>query len=77
MNFDTLGESFQTISSIATREGWIEVLWDTVDSKGIDEQPQRDYRLYFGRIYTMILLFVITLLFMNLFIGVVMETFSY
>lgn len=65
------------MSSIASREGWIQVLWYSVDSKAIDEVPVLNNRLYFGSIYTMILLFIITLLFMNLFIGVVMETFNH
>ena len=48
-----------------------------IDSTAIDEVPALNHNRYFGQIYMMILLFVITLLFMNLFIGVVMETFNH
>ena len=53
------------------------MLWDMIDAKAVDEVPELDHNRYFGQIYMMILLFVITLLFMNLFIGVVMETFNH
>ena len=77
MNFDTVGNSYLTMSSIASREGWIDVLWDTVDSTDINEVPIKNNRFFFGSLYTMALLFIITLLFLNLFIGVVMETFNH
>ena len=48
-----------------------------IDAKAVNEVPELDHNRYFGQIYMMILLFVITLLFMNLFIGVVMETFNH
>ena len=76
LNFDAIGRSFATLSSIASTEGWVRVLWDVVDSKGVDEVPERDYRRYVGSILIIVILFVISLLFLNLFIGVVIETFN-
>ena len=76
MNFDTLGDSFWTITSIASREGWTKVLWNTIDSKAVDEVPVLNNRFFTGSLYTMAIMFIITLLFLNLFIGVVIETFN-
>lgn len=77
LNFDTLGDSFWTITSIASREGWTKVLWNTIDSKAVDEVPVLNNNLFIGSLYTMALMFIITLLFLNLFIGVVIETFNH
>ena len=59
-----------------TTEGWVQVLWDTVDSNKIDYMPVEGNRPIFGTLYTMAMLFIISLLFLNLFIGVVIETFN-
>ena len=76
LNFDTLGQSFITLSSIATTEGWIQVLWNSVDAVGVDQTPEPNYRVYGRALYTLAILFVISLLFLNLFIGVVIDTFN-
>ena len=65
-----------TLSSIMTTEGWIQVLWDTVDSNEVNYMPVEDNRQIFGTLYTLVMLFIISLLFLNLFIGVVIETFN-
>ena len=59
-----------------TTEGWIQVLWDTVDSNEVNYMPVEDNRQIFGTLYTLVMLFIISLLFLNLFIGVVIETFN-
>lgn len=62
--------------SISTSEMWTAVLWQTTDAVGVDQEPQKDYQKYYGSVLTMFLLFVISLLFLNLGFGVVTETFN-
>ena len=76
MNFDTLGNSYFTITSIASGEGFSKVLWDTIDSKAVNEVPVLNNRFFTGSLYMMAIMLIITLLFVNLFIGVVIETFN-
>lgn len=75
-NYDTIGESYLTLQTLASNEGWIQVLWDTVDAVGPFQEKQRDANRYFASVYTIVVLFIISLLFLNLFIGVVIETFN-
>ena len=37
LNFDTTFDSFITLFTIQSTEGWVDAMWDSVDAKGIDE----------------------------------------
>ena len=50
LNFDTVFDSIATLASINSMEGWISVLLNTVDSKGIDLEPERDYNVIEGKL---------------------------
>lgn len=39
LNFDTTFNSFITLFTVQSTEGWIGVMWDSVDAVGIDMQP--------------------------------------
>ena len=65
-----------TLQALASNEGYLQVVWDTVDSTGPYQERERDTNRYFGSIYTIMVLFIISLLFLNLFVGVVIETFN-
>ena len=76
LNFDTLNRSFTTLMTISSTEGWTQVLWSTTDAVDIDAEPVRDSRKYFGPVFQIVILFIISILFLNLFIGVVTDTFN-
>ena len=76
LNFDTIFDSMATLSSISSTEGWTSVLWDITDSKDIDVVPVKNYKEVEGKIYTFAVMFFITLILVNLFVGVVVETFN-
>ena len=60
---------------MTTTEGWINIMWNGVDSVGISYQPQRDNGL--GWIFFFIAFIVVGSLFiLNLFVGVVIDTFN-
>lgn len=61
--------------TIQTTEGWIDVLWNSVDAVAPYYQPiEGNSPLII--IYTMILIIIVCLLFIELFVGVVIETFN-
>ena len=52
------------------------MLWSTTDAVDIDAEPVRDFRKYFGPVFQIVIVFIISILFLNLFIGVVTDTFN-
>ena len=74
-NFDNFWASFLTLFTIQTQENWVPVMWSEVDAVAPDTLPTVDHNkaLILLSIVTIIL---ISTLFLNLFVGVVIETFS-
>ena len=58
-----------------TTEGWIGVMWSAVDAVGIQMEPIRDYnRMYIA--FFFVLIVIICMLFLNLFVGIVCNTYN-
>eukprot|EP00736_Rhodelphis_marinus_P006678 Rmarinus@m.195 len=73
--FDHIFEACLTLFEVATLEGWLAVMWACVDATEIDKAPQKNY----ARVY--IFYFIIFIIFgsfflLNLFVGVVIDTFT-
>ena len=64
------------LSVIQSHEGWVSLMWQSVDATDVDKVPIEGYRKYIFVPMTLIIIFVICLLFLNLFVGVVIETFN-
>ena len=75
LNFDTTFGSLLTLITIQTTEGWIDVMWASVDAVGPYMQPKENNNVFMV-VYTMILIICVCMLFMELFVGVVVETFN-
>lgn len=75
LNFDNTLASMLTLLTIQTTEGWTGVLWSSVDAVAPYHQPQTGHNPVMV-VYTMILVIFICMLFMELFVGVVIETFN-
>lgn len=75
LNFDTTMNSLLTLVTIQTTEGWIDVMWNSVDAVGPYKQPKENANPVLI-LYTMILIIIICMLFIELFVGVVIETFN-
>lgn len=50
-------------------------MWDSVDAVGINKMPVRDTNLFFIPLY-MILVILLCLLFVNMFVRIVIETYN-
>merc|ERR1740139_1983369 len=44
LNFDTTSQAFVTLFTVQSTEGWIDVMWNSVDAVGIDKEPIGGYR---------------------------------
>jgi len=75
LHFDNVFSSMLTLLTIQTTEGWIGVMWSAVDSSKVDQVPIINNNWYYV-IFFMMLVVIICLLFLNLFVGVVIETFN-
>ena len=75
-NYDTTLSSLLTLITVQSTEGWIDVLWNSVDAVEPYYQPKLNNRIIMIP-YTMIVVICICLLFIELFVGVVTETFNH
>ena len=75
LNFDTTPQSMLTLMTIQTTEGWIDVMWAAVDAVKQNYEPVLGNNPFYI-VFFMLLLVIIFLLFLNLFVGVVIETFN-
>lgn len=75
LNFDNTAQSMLTLMTIQTTEGWIGVMWDSVDAVGIEMEPIRDWNQLYIMFY-FFLIVVICMLFLNLFVGIVCDTYN-
>lgn len=60
---------------LQSREGWITLMWTAVDSVGVYEQPRVDQNTFYIFVF-MILVVLLCLLFVNMFVGIVIETYN-
>ena len=75
INFDHVGMGYLALFQVATFEGWMEVMADAVDSRGVHLQPAREANLY-AYIYFVIFIICGSFFTLNLFIGVIIDNFN-
>lgn len=75
MNFDNIYTSMITLQAFASTEGWISIMWSSVDANGVDMQPVRDNAPYWIILYIFMVV-ALCLLVINLFVGEVVSSFA-
>ncbi|XP_014238503.2 sodium channel protein 60E isoform X1 [Trichogramma pretiosum] len=75
ITFDHVGLAYLALFQVATFEGWMEVMEDAVDARGVDLQPQREANLY-AYLYFVIFIVCGSFFTLNLFIGVIIDNFN-
>lgn len=75
ITFDHVGIAYLALFQVATFEGWMEVMEDAVDARGVDLQPQREANLP-AYIYFVIFIVCGSFFTLNLFIGVIIDNFN-
>uniref|UniRef100_A0A182M232 Sodium channel protein n=1 Tax=Anopheles culicifacies TaxID=139723 RepID=A0A182M232_9DIPT len=73
--FKCVDEDGELLPIHATFEGWMEVMADAVDARGVDLQPQREANLY-AYLYFVIFIVCGSFFTLNLFIGVIIDNFN-
>lgn len=74
-SFDDIGSALQTLFLVGTCAGWSECLYLSMDTIGIDIQPQRNANPY-AAVYFIIFLFICSFALVNLFVGVLIYLFG-
>lgn len=74
-NFDNVGTAMLTMFTMMTTEGWIEVMWLGVDTTEIHQVPKENNRPVYVIFFIAFLIFG-SLFILNLFVGVVLNTFN-
>ena len=64
-----------TLFGMMSTEGWMDVMWNAVDSTEIHQVPRRNENPFFV-FFFMFFMVIGTLFILNLFIGVVINTFD-
>ncbi|CAG0913025.1 unnamed protein product [Notodromas monacha] len=75
INFDNVGMAYIALFQVATFEGWLDIVEDAMDSRGVDQQPVRDNNQY-ASIYFVIFIICGSFFTLNLFIGVIIDNFN-
>ena len=74
-NFDNVGIAMMTMFAIMTTEGWIDVMWHCVDSTNIHQVPRKNEHKEAILMFVAVLI-ICSLFILNLFVGVVINTFN-
>ena len=75
MNFDDTLRGMLSLFIFQSREGWVGLMWDSVDAKGVDEVPVRNNNAVYIILY-IFLVIMLCLLFVNMFVRVVIQTYT-
>lgn len=73
-NFDNLGQALITLFVLASKDGWVSIMYTGLDAVGIDQQPQQNYNEW-RLIYFISFLLLVGFFVLNMFVGVVVENF--
>ena len=74
-NFDNLVNSMLNLMVFMTNEGWVAVMRDGIDSRGVDLQPKRGNSMWL--LFFFITYMIVSHVFiLNLFVGVIIEKFN-
>ena len=74
-NFDNIFTASMTLFEMMTTEGWLDVMYNGVDSRGIDMQPKKNSNVYLSLFFVAFMV-VGSMLIFNLFVGVVIDNFN-
>ena len=75
MNFNDTLRGMLTLFIFQTKEGWITLMWDSVDAVGVDQVPIVGYNQLYIIVFVMLVV-LLCLLFVNMFVGIVIETYQ-
>ena len=75
MNFNDTLSGMLALFIFQSREGWIGLMWESVDAHSIYHVPVKNYNPFYIVVF-MLLVVLLCLLFVNMFVGIVIETYN-
>ncbi|WAQ95507.1 CAC1H-like protein [Mya arenaria] len=73
-NFDNLGMALMALFVLASKDGWVSIMYTGLDAVGVDQQPEQNYNEW-RLIYFISFLLLVGFFVLNMFVGVVVENF--
>ncbi|XP_075297364.1 voltage-dependent T-type calcium channel subunit alpha-1G isoform X12 [Opisthocomus hoazin] len=73
-NFDNLGQALMSLFVLASKDGWVDIMYDGLDAVGVDQQPVMNYNPWM-LLYFISFLLIVAFFVLNMFVGVVVENF--
>ena len=73
-NFDNLGQALMSLFVLASKDGWVDIMYNGLDAVGVDKQPQQNYNEW-RILYFILFLLLVGFFILNMFVGVVVENF--
>ncbi|XP_030634877.1 voltage-dependent T-type calcium channel subunit alpha-1H [Chanos chanos] len=73
-NFDNLGQALMTLFVLASKDGWVNIMYDGLDAVAVDQQPVRNHNPWM-LLYFISFLLIVSFFVLNMFVGVVVENF--
>uniref|UniRef100_A0A2C9KEC7 Ion transport domain-containing protein n=1 Tax=Biomphalaria glabrata TaxID=6526 RepID=A0A2C9KEC7_BIOGL len=73
-NFDNLGQALMALFVLASKDGWVQIMYTGLDAVGVDKQPIENYNEW-RLIYFISFLLLVAFFVLNMFVGVVVENF--
>lgn len=74
-HFDSFSDAIFNLITFMTNEGWVTVMHQATDSRGVDLQPKFDARVYMIA-YFIIYMIISHVFLLNLFVAVIIEQFN-
>ncbi|XP_061883383.1 voltage-dependent T-type calcium channel subunit alpha-1I-like [Entelurus aequoreus] len=73
-NFDNLGQALMSLFVLASKDGWVNIMYHGLDAVGIDQQPATNTSPWM-LLYFISFLLIVSFFVLNMFVGVVVENF--
>uniref|UniRef100_A0A8C6PLZ0 Voltage-dependent T-type calcium channel subunit alpha n=1 Tax=Nothobranchius furzeri TaxID=105023 RepID=A0A8C6PLZ0_NOTFU len=73
-NFDNLGQALMSLFVLASKDGWVDIMYDGLDAVGVDQQPKLNNNPWM-LLYFISFLLIVAFFVLNMFVGVVVENF--
>ncbi|KAI7803450.1 putative voltage-dependent T-type calcium channel subunit alpha-1I [Triplophysa rosa] len=73
-NFDNLGQALMSLFVLASKDGWVNIMYHGLDAVGVDQQPTINNNPWM-LLYFISFLLIVSFFVLNMFVGVVVENF--
>ncbi|MEE6515745.1 hypothetical protein FKM82_024782 [Ascaphus truei] len=73
-NFDNLGQALMSLFVLASKDGWVDIMYDGLDAVGVNQQPVMNHNPWM-LLYFISFLLIVAFFVLNMFVGVVVENF--